>query len=90
MTTFTEALATIHTALTALETSRALLIALRPDQRQQLTKMGDKSEAFCRQAGYVFGENPGARGDRPCVRSRAHARLARCKPDRRTEHRRTA
>ncbi|WP_336806881.1 hypothetical protein [Fulvimonas yonginensis] len=35
------------------------LIALTPEQRHQLTKMGDKSEAFCRQAGHVFGENPG-------------------------------
>ena len=59
MTTFTDALATIDTALAALETSLAPLIALTPDQRQQLTKMGDKSEAVCRQAGYVFGENPG-------------------------------
>jgi hypothetical protein len=54
-----ETLAAMDTALTALETAFSALIALTPDQRQQLTKMGDKSEAFCRQAGYVFGENPG-------------------------------
>jgi hypothetical protein len=35
-----------------------LLIALTPEQRHELTKMGDKSEAFCRQAGHVFGDNP--------------------------------
>jgi hypothetical protein len=33
--------------------------SLTGDQRQQLVKMGDKSEAFCRQAGHVFAENPG-------------------------------
>jgi len=54
-----EALDAIDAALAALETSFAPLIALTTDQRRQLTKMGDKSEAFCRQAGYVFGENPG-------------------------------
>jgi len=55
----TDALAAIDNALTALETGLASLIALTPDQRHQLTKMGDKSEAFCRQAGHVFGDNPG-------------------------------
>ncbi|WP_235567565.1 hypothetical protein [Lysobacter sp. Root76] len=35
------------------------LVALTPDQRRQLTKMGDKSEAFCRQAVHVLSENPG-------------------------------
>lgn len=54
-----DALAAIDAALTALETSFSSLIALTADQRQQLTKMGDKSEAFCRQAGNVFSENPG-------------------------------
>jgi hypothetical protein len=55
----TDALAAIDNALTALETGLASLIALTPDQRHGLTKMGDKSEAFCRQAGHVFGDNPG-------------------------------
>lgn len=41
----------------SLETGPAGLLALTPDQRQQLTKMGDKSEAFCRKADAVFGEN---------------------------------
>src|SRR5690349_10765490 len=55
----TDALGAIDTALSALETGLAPLVALTPDQRQQLVKMGDKSEAFCRQAGHVFAENPG-------------------------------
>ena len=55
----TDALGAIDAALTALETCLAPLVALTPDQRQQLVKMGDKSEAFCRQAGHVFAENPG-------------------------------
>ncbi|MHB1274191.1 MAG: hypothetical protein ACYCZD_15775, partial [Rhodanobacter sp.] len=54
-----DALAAIDNALTALETGLASLIALTPDQRHGLTKMGDKSEAFCRQAGHVFADNPG-------------------------------
>ena len=54
-----DAVTAIDNALAALETGLATLIALTPDQRQQLVKMGDKSEAFCRQAGHVFNENPG-------------------------------
>lgn len=54
-----DALAAMDNALVALETSMASLIALTPEQRRGLTKMGDKSEAFCRQAGHVFAENPG-------------------------------
>jgi hypothetical protein len=53
-----EALAAIDSALSALETGFAALLALTPEQRRQLTKMGDKSEAFCRQAGDVFSQNP--------------------------------
>ena len=55
----TDALGAIDTALVALEAGLAPLVALTPDQRQQLVKMGGKSEAFCRQAGHVFAENPG-------------------------------
>ena len=55
----TDALAAIDAALTALEAGLAGLLALTPDQRQMLTKMGDKSEAFCRKADAVFGENLG-------------------------------
>ena len=54
-----DALAAIDAALTALEAGFAGLLALTPDQRQMLTKMGDKSEAFCRKADAVFGENLG-------------------------------
>jgi hypothetical protein len=52
-----DALAAIDAALAALEAGLAGLLALTPDQRQGLTKMGDKSEAFCRKADAVFGEN---------------------------------
>ena len=52
-----DTLAAIDAALAALETGLAGLLALTPDQRQGLTKMGDKSEAFCRKADAVFGEN---------------------------------
>jgi hypothetical protein len=50
-------LTAIDAALAALEAGFSRLLALTPDQRQQLTKMGDKSEAFCRKADAVFGEN---------------------------------
>jgi hypothetical protein len=53
----TDDLAAIDAALTALEAGFSRLLALTPDQRQTLTKMGDKSEAFCRKADAVFGEN---------------------------------
>ena len=59
LTLTTEALNLIDGGLNALETQMAPLRALTPDQRRQLTKMGDKSEAFCRQAVDVLGENPG-------------------------------
>lgn len=54
-----EALSAIDEALSALESHLSGLLALTPDQRRQLTKMGDKSEAFCRQAVHVMTENPG-------------------------------
>lgn len=54
-----ESLALIDEALNTLENHLAGLVALPLDQRRQLTKMGDKSEAFCRQALHVMGENPG-------------------------------
>lgn len=55
----TSGLAAIDGALQVLETQLTGLVALTPDQRRQLIKMGDKSEAFCRQAVDVIGENPG-------------------------------
>lgn len=54
-----ETFAAVAAALTALEASLTGLLALTPDQRQMLTKMGDKSEAFCRKADAVFGEKLG-------------------------------
>ncbi len=51
-------LAAIDTALTTLETNFAGLLSLQPDQRRNLYKMGDKSEAFCRQTLAVLGQNP--------------------------------
>jgi hypothetical protein len=55
----TDALGVIDAARACLKACLIPLVALTPDQRQQLVKMGDKSEAFCRQAGHVFAENPG-------------------------------
>lgn len=52
-------LAAIDAALASLETEFAQLVALTPEQRRQLNKMGDKSEAFCRQAVDVLELNPG-------------------------------
>jgi len=42
-------LAEVDTALAALENALTGLIALDPDQRRGLVRMGPKSEAFCRQ-----------------------------------------
>jgi len=56
---FTDAqLAAIDTALTELETQFAGLVGLTADQRRALTKMGNKSEAFCRQTMSLLGQNP--------------------------------
>jgi hypothetical protein len=51
--------AAVDGALTTLERELSGMAALTPDQRMRLIKMGDKSEAFCRQALDVMGENPG-------------------------------
>lgn len=51
-------LSDIDNALSTLETALSGLISLTPDQRRGLTKMGPKSEAFCRQALTVLAENP--------------------------------
>ena len=48
----------VSSSMVALESLLQGLIALEPQQRRELTKMGDKSEAFCRQAVVAFGENP--------------------------------
>ena len=57
--TFSEAeLAEIDGALAVLERHFAPLPELTPDERRQLTKMGDKSEAFCRQTLVVLAQHP--------------------------------
>ena len=45
-------------ALTALEGALAGLISLDAEDRRRLTKMGQKSEVFCRQALSVLTQNP--------------------------------
>lgn len=52
-----EAMAEIDAALDSLEAQLVLLRGLDPDQRRSLVKMGDKSEAFCRQALVAFTQN---------------------------------
>ncbi|RYG13928.1 MAG: hypothetical protein EON92_03905 [Burkholderiales bacterium] len=54
-----DALATLDATLESLERQFAGLLALNTDQRRHLTKMGDKSEAFCRQTVDVLGQNTG-------------------------------
>lgn len=51
-------LAAVDAALTELETQLAGLIALPATQKRGLRKMGEKSEAFCRQALRVLEQNP--------------------------------
>jgi hypothetical protein len=53
-----EQLATVDHALTELETQLEGMIALTAQQRRALRRMGDKSEAFCRQALRVLEQNP--------------------------------
>lgn len=56
---YTEAdLAEIDNALAVLERQFAKLPELTPEQRRELLKMGDKSEAFCRQTLLVLAQNP--------------------------------
>jgi len=45
-------------ALTALEGALAGSISLDAEERRRLTKMGQKSEAFCRQSISVLAQNP--------------------------------
>lgn len=51
-------LAAVDAALTELETQLVGLIALPPGQKRGLRKMGERSEAFCRQALTVLEQNP--------------------------------
>jgi hypothetical protein len=48
----------VDAAIAELEAQLAGLIALTKPQKQSLRKMGDKSEAFCRQAMRVLEQNP--------------------------------
>lgn len=50
-------LSAIDDALNTLEQKLSGLIALTVDDRRTLTKMGDRSEAFCRQTFVVLSEN---------------------------------
>lgn len=50
--------AAIDKAMTALEAALSDLVALEPDARRRLTRMGDKSEAFCRKTLAVVAQNP--------------------------------
>lgn len=52
-----DALAAIDAALATLEAQLTPLLGLDPESRRGLTKMGGKSEAFCRQAVVAFSQN---------------------------------
>ena len=51
-------LSAAENALTDLETQLSALIALDVGKRRKLTRMGDKSETFCRQTISVLKQNP--------------------------------
>lgn len=51
-------LAAIDGALATLEEKLVPLISLQPDEIRALAKMGDKSEAFCRQTLTILEQNP--------------------------------
>ena len=50
--------ATIDQAIATLEAQLTGLLSLSNDERRSLYKMGDKSEAFCRQTLTVMAQNP--------------------------------
>ena len=54
----TEQWAQLDAALTTIEGLLAGMVSLTPEARQRMLKMGDASEAFCRKALDVMGENP--------------------------------
>ena len=49
----------LDTAIAQMESSLAGLVSLTPEQRRGLTKMGEKSEAFCRAALNVAQQHSG-------------------------------
>ena len=51
-------LAAVDAALSALESNLSEMVSLTPKQRRTVPRMGDKSEAFCRQALSLLGQNP--------------------------------
>ena len=51
-------LVAVEDAIATLEQRLSGLIGLTPEERRELTKMGDKSEAFCRQAVITLGKHP--------------------------------
>jgi hypothetical protein len=51
-------LTAVDSALESLETSLAAMVSLSPAQRRSVPRMGDKSEAFCRQTLLLLGQNP--------------------------------
>jgi len=53
-----EELAQMDSALATLRGFLARMVALTPEQRRELYKMGDKSEPFCRQTLAVLAANP--------------------------------
>lgn len=50
--------ADVASALSTLETKLAGLISLSTSERRRLSKMGEKSETFCRRALVTMNENP--------------------------------
>jgi hypothetical protein len=57
--TLTDAqLEAVDQALAALENQLVELVALTPAQRRAMPKMGEKSEAFCRQTISLMAQNP--------------------------------
>ena len=51
-------IAAVDAALTELETALSGLVSIDPSSKSRAFPMGDKSEAFCRQALRVLSENP--------------------------------
>ncbi|MEO7325440.1 MAG: hypothetical protein ABIW82_11490 [Dokdonella sp.] len=51
-------LTAVDAALAALETNLSEMVALTADQRRTMPRMGDKSEAFCRQTLSLLALNP--------------------------------
>jgi hypothetical protein len=52
-----DSIAAVEAAIGTMEQHLIGLIGLTPDERRELTKMGDKSEAFCRAAVTTLGKH---------------------------------